>query len=132
MSDEKFVINGDRLKRFCELSVNVLIKDALRKETYARGNQMPFFTKELSKEIMTRSRLRKKYLKNRNEENRAIYVKQRNYCVSLILRLFWKTMKPSLSNKIVTRDRIHLTENGEVVRTQLETESILNSIGDSI
>ena len=41
-------------------------------------------------------------------------------------------MKPSLSNKIVTRDRIHLTENGEVVRTQLETESILNSIGDSI
>ena len=132
MSDEKFVINGDRLKRFCELRVNVLIKDALRKETYARGNQMPFFTKELSKEIMTRSRLRKKYLKNRNEENRAIYVKQRNYCVSLILRLFWKTMKPSLSNKIVTRDRIHLTENGKVVRTQLETESILNSIGDSI
>ena len=31
--------------------------------------------KELSKEIMTRSRLRNKYIKNRNEENRAIYVK---------------------------------------------------------
>ena len=132
LSNEKFVINDDGLKRFCELSVSILNKHAPRKKSYARGNHMPFFTKELSKEIMTRSRLRKKYLKNRNEENRAIYVKQRNYCVSLILRLFWKTMKPSLSNKIVTRDRIHLTENGEVVRTQLETESILNSIGDSI
>ena len=67
LSDENFVINGGRLKRFCELSVNVLIKDALRKETYARGNQMPFFTKELSREIMSGSILRKKYLKNRNE-----------------------------------------------------------------
>ena len=84
MSNEKFVINDDGLKRFCEQSVNVLNKHASRKEKYARGNQMPFFTKELSKEIMTRSRLRSKYLKNRNEENRAIYVKQRNDCVSLL------------------------------------------------
>ena len=42
------------------------------------------FSKGLSKEIMTRSRLRNKYLKNRNEENRPIYVKQGNYCVSLL------------------------------------------------
>ena len=45
---------------------------------------MPVFTKELSKEIMARSRLRNNYVKNRIEENRAIYVKQRNYCVSLV------------------------------------------------
>ena len=130
LSNEKFVINDDGLKRFCELSVNVLKKHAPRKKKYARRNQMPFFTKELSKEIMTRSRLRNKYLKNRNGENRAIYVKQRNYCVSLLRKskkkyyenldernlmdnkLFWKTIKPSFSDKIVTRDRIHLTENG--------------------
>ena len=76
-----FVTNDDG---FCEVSVNVLNKHATRKRKYARGNQMPFFTKELSKEIMTRSRLRNKYLKNRNEENRAIYVKRRNYCVPLV------------------------------------------------
>ena len=52
-----------RLFRFCELSVNVLNKHAPRKKKYARGNQMPFFTKELSKEIMTRSRFPNKYLK---------------------------------------------------------------------
>ena len=145
MSNEKFVINDDGLKRFCELSVNVLNKHAPRKKKNATGNQMPFFTKELSIEIMTKSRLRNKYLKNRNEENRAIYVKQRNYCVSLLRKskkkyyenldernlmdnkLFWKTIKPSFSDKIVTRDKVHLTENGEVVKTELETPETLNN-----
>ena len=72
------------MKRLCELSVDVLNKYAPRKKKYPRGNQMPFFIKELSKEIMTRSRLRNKYLKTRNEQNRAMHVKQRNYCVSLL------------------------------------------------
>ena len=137
LSNEKFVINDDGFKRFCELSVNVLNKHASRKKKYARGNQMPFFTKELSKEIMTRFRLRNKYLKNRNEENRAISVKQKNYCASLLRKSkrkyyenldernlmdnkrFWKTIKPSFADKIVTRDKIHLTENGEIVKTEL-------------
>ena len=145
MSDEKFVINDDGLKRFCKLSVNVLNKHAPPKKKYARGNQMPFFTKELSKEIMARSRLHNKYLKNRSEENKAIYAQQRNYCASLLRKskkkyyenldernlmdnkLFWKIIKPSFSDKIVTRDRIHLTENGEVVKTELETAETLNN-----
>ena len=145
LSNEKFVINDDGLKRFCELSDNVLNKHAPCKKKYARGNQMPYFTKELSKEIMTRSRLRDKYLKNRNEENRAIYVKQINYCVSLLRKskkryyenldernlmenkLFWKIIKPSL-----IRDRIHLTENGEVVKTELETAETLNNFFKSV
>ena len=151
LSNEKFVINDDGLKRFCELSVNVLNKHAPRKKKYPRGNQMSFFTKELSKEIMTRSRLLNKYIRNRNEENRAIYVKQRNYWVPLLRKskkkyhenldernlmdnkLFWKTIKPSFSDKIVTRDRIHLTKNGEVVKTELETaETLSNFFGDVI
>ena len=73
LSNEKFVINDDGLQRLCELSVSVLNRHAPRKKKYGRENQMPLFTKELSKEIMTRSRLRNKYLKN--EEIRAIYVK---------------------------------------------------------
>ena len=50
-------------------------------------------------EIMARSRLRNKYIKNRNEENRAIYVKQRNYCVSL-LRKSKKKYYENLDKKI--------------------------------
>ena len=41
-------------------------------------------TKDLPKNIMKRSRLRNKYLKNNNEENRKLYTKQRNYSVSLL------------------------------------------------
>ena len=67
--------------------------------------------KALPKEIMTRTRLRNKSLKNRSEENKKKYSKQRNYCVSLLRKsksnnfgnlneknindnkTFWKTIK---------------------------------------
>ena len=39
---------------------------------------------------------------------------------------FVKQQNLSFSYKIVTRDRIHLTENGEVVKTELETAETLN------
>ena len=42
--------------------MDTLNKVAPIKRKYARGNQMPFMTKELSKEIMARSRLKNKYL----------------------------------------------------------------------
>ena len=38
LSNEELVINDDELKRFCELSINILNKHALRKKKYARGN----------------------------------------------------------------------------------------------
>ena len=47
-----------------------------------RGNQAPL-TKELRKEIYTRSKLKNKYNRNPTEENKATYKKQRNNCVSL-------------------------------------------------
>ena len=45
---------------------------------------MPFMTKNLSKEIMARSRLRNKYLKHKTEENCLLYTQIRNKCVSLL------------------------------------------------
>ena len=42
-------------------------------------------------------------------------------------KLFWKTIEASFSDKIVTRDRMRLTENGEVVKTELETTETLNN-----
>ena len=51
---------------------------------YARGNQMSFVTKDLSKEIMTRPRLRNKYLKYKTEESCLVYTQQRNKYVSLL------------------------------------------------
>ena len=51
---------------------------------HVRGNQMPFFDKELSRAIMTRTKLRNNFLQNKSEENRKLYAKQRNFCVSLL------------------------------------------------
>ena len=47
-------------------------------------------------------------------------------------KFLWKIIKPSFSDKIVTRDRIHLTENGEVVNTELETAETLNNFFGNI
>ena len=84
--------------------------------------------------ILKRSRLRNKCLKNNNEENRNLYTKQRNYCVSLLRKSkkadyenldegkvsdnkpFWRIVKASLSEKFNARERISLSENGDIVK----------------
>ena len=73
--------------------------------------------KSLSKAIMVRTRLRNIFLKNRSEENKIIYNKQRNLCVTLLKKSkreyyqnlgvenvcddkkFWKVVKPLLPNE---------------------------------
>ena len=42
--------------------------------------------KVLNKAIMTRSRLRNKYLKEKNTDSKITNNKQRNYCVNLMRR----------------------------------------------
>ena len=63
LSKEVFVNNDDILQRFCDININILNRHAPRKRKLARGNQMPFITKDLSKAIMKRSRLRITFLK---------------------------------------------------------------------
>ena len=84
---ENFINNDDGFQRFCHINLNALNKHAPCKKTHARGNQMPFFNKELSKAIMRRTKLRNIFLKTRSEENRIRYTKQINFCVSLLTLL---------------------------------------------
>ena len=81
-SKENFINNDDGFQRFCHISLDVLNKHAPCKKKHARGNQMPFFNKELSKAIMTRTKLRNILLQNRSEENRIHYTKQKFLCLS--------------------------------------------------
>ena len=87
--------------------------------------------KILSKAIMLRTNLRKKFLKNRSNENKTNYLKQGNHCVSLLRKtkreyysnleekkicdnkIFWKM----LSKKIKFNERITLIENDEIIKT---------------
>ena len=62
------VNNDDGFQRFCDINITTLIKHTSSKKKYARRNQMPFLTKDLSKAIMTRFILRNKFLNNKTEK----------------------------------------------------------------
>ena len=101
-------------------------------------------TKELSKSIMERTRLRNKFLKNPTIENKLAYTKQRNFCVSLLRKVkreyfaninekniidnrkFWQTVKPFLSEKNKSKEKITLIKNDEIISDDLEVANTLN------
>ena len=66
-------------------SCNKILDDhAPLKKKYVRDNHSPFMNKSLSKAIVLRTRLRNIFLKNRSDENKINYNKQRNLCVTLL------------------------------------------------
>ena len=150
MSKENFINNDDGFQRFCLISLHALNKHAPRKKKHARGNQTSFFNKELSKAIMTRTKLRNIFLQNRIEENRIRYTKQISFCVSLLRKikkryyenlnekfvvdnqLFRKTVKPLQFDNVAGKNEIHLIENNELVKTDLETAEVLNNFFSNI
>ena len=94
---------------------------------------------------MKRTRLKNKLLKNRNDYNKKEFSKQRNYCVTVVRKskklhysnldekkitddkTFWKTIKPFLSNKIVSREKVTLIEEDEIIESDINTAQILNT-----
>ena len=110
------------------------------KKKMLKGNQAPFLTKELRKEIYTRSKLKNKYRSNLIEENKAIYKKQRNKYVSSLRRKaikayfnnvtktgvqtnkdFWELVKPFLTNKgSLENAEIMLTDKDKIVDEEKE------------
>ena len=110
------ILDGD-LTGFLDACKKSLDYQAPRKKKYTRANQVPFLTKEINKEIMTRSRLRNKFLRCRSDVNKKAYNEQRNRYVKLVRsakkayysnlsikdvndnKIFWKTVKPLFSEK---------------------------------
>ena len=78
------------------------------------------------------------------------YTKRRSFCVSLLRKtkkryyenlnekfvvdnkLFWKTLKPILSDYVTGKDEIHLIENNELKKTDQETAEVLNNFFSNI
>ena len=133
ISNSYLKFNDNGFSGFFDICRTTLDQHAPRKKKYARGNHMPFIKKTLSKEIMKRSKLRNKFLKDRTEENRNRYASQRSCCVSLLKKTkkeyfgnlneksvcnnkaFWKTVKPFLLDKITSKEQITLVENKEII-----------------
>ena len=139
-------LNGGTMdcETFETVSVAVLNRYAPLKEKYMRANNQPFMNKTLSKAVMTRSRLRNKFLKNPNNTNKLNYTKYRNYCSKLFKKekkkyyndldtklitdnkKFWKTVKPLFSDKHFSNNKITLVGD-EIISTDKEVAETLNS-----
>ena len=89
-------------------SVGRVNKHAPMKKKIVRANNAPSITKTLSKAIMNWSRFMNKFLKNPNDENKAKYNKQRNYCDNL-LRRGKKRYYDSLNLKDIRCNKIFLS-----------------------
>ena len=63
---------------FENLVLQTLDKMAPVKQKYIRGNQSPVMNKDIHKAIMTRPRLRNRFLKEPTQMNRIAYKKQKN------------------------------------------------------
>ena len=130
---------------FFELCRNELEHHAPRKKKYIRGNNKPFMTKAVSKSLIERTRLRNTFLKNPTVANKFAYIKQRNFCVSLLRKVkreyfanlneknitdnrkFWQTIKPFLSEKNKSREKITLVKNEEIISDDVEVANTLNN-----
>ena len=139
-------INADcsGLEKFQQICINTLDIFAPCKKNYARGINMPFMNKSLTKAHLKRSRSRNLYLKRKTDTSRIAYIKQHKYCVSLLRKTkkghytslnekdvadnnqFWRTVKPLLSDKIKPSDKIILIEGEKIISDNKENAEILN------
>ena len=143
--------NSDKgFNKFLDVCKEALNMYAPLKKKYIRGNNSPFMNRILSKEIMKRSILRNLFSKSKSEADKKNYVKQRNYCVSLLRRTkkeyygnldprkiadnrtFWRTVKPFLSNKSVENEKIILVEKEEILTKDNSVAKVLNNFFSNI
>ena len=115
------------------------------KKKFIRANHAPYMTKNLRKAIMKRSQLENKYISNSTVENRNKYKKHKNFCSKLYKKerknfysqldiknitdnkLFWKTMKPFLSEKCTYASKISLVHNDNVISDDQESADTFNN-----
>ena len=141
----EFDIENIPYETFTNIFIDILNLHAPLKKKYLRANHSKFISKELSKEIMLRSKLRNKFLKDKTDEARTKYRKQRNICVHLLRRAkrnyyndldlsnvtdnrkFWKTIRPLFANKIKVKNKITLNEDSKYTKDDQKVANIFNS-----
>ena len=84
LTKQKKVLDEKGLDAFSEICTDVLDKHAPQRKWYLRSNHKPFMNNEISKTVIARTRLRNRFLKNRSNQNRDLFRKQRNLRFLLI------------------------------------------------
>ena len=106
---------------------------------------MPFFNKELSSAHKKRTQLRNRYLRKKSHQNKRLYTKQRNFYISLPRKTkkkhyanlnhkdiadnkqFLRTVKPLLSGKSKSNEKITLVEDNRIISEDKDNAELLNS-----
>ena len=118
--------------KFANKFLQVLDKHAPIKTKITRGNDAPFMTSDLRREIRHRSRLSNKAFKLKTSESKCAFKRQRNKCTNLLResqtkyfenindgrdKHFWKVIKPFMNDKgnHGIEDYI-LEENGQIIQ----------------
>ena len=144
-----------KFETFNAIVTGVLAFHAPIKKKTVRADDGPFMTKILSKAIMSRTRLRNIYCKDRTVENLKAFKKQRNKTVKILRqakkdyykgldiknlnatnktdnRKFWISVKPHFNDKVKTSSAIVLMENDEIVSEDRAVANILNDYFSNI
>ena len=77
------------------------------KKKFIRGNQAPFMTRNLRRQIYTRSRFRNKFCKDPTKENEKLCKKQRNKCVAFTRICIKEYFHNITYNNIVTNKKFN-------------------------
>ena len=106
---------------------------------------MPFFNKELPSAHKKIMQLRNRYLRKKSYQNKWLYTKQRNFCVSLLRKTkkkhyanlnqkdiadnkqFWRTVELLLSDKSQSNEKLTLVEYNKRVIEDKDNTELLNS-----
>ena len=136
-------VGSSQFALFQTISLELLNRLAPSKKKTLRNNQSSYITKEVRKAIMTRSRLRNKFLKTKSQECKQAYNNQRNLCVTMVRKRkknyfnnlnvknvtdnkqFWKTVKPFFFSKVGDNERIALIKGEKVVSEEREVAETL-------
>ena len=136
----KHDLNDIDYTNFHEIVISILNARVPLKKKHLGANHASFVTKEFWKAVMKRARLRNVCLKKRTEATKAVYNYQWIICVSFLRKSnrsyfenlnvrpvrdnkkFWKILVPLFSNKIKSKERITLIENGNIISSDKKVD----------
>ena len=146
LKGEMYKDHSDKFSAFTNVFRNVLDKYSPLKTKTISGNHAPFMTKNLSKAIMNRCRLRSKYLKWPSRKTFLEYKKAKTICNSLNKstkkayfadisrkgfvsnKTFSNTVKPFLTNKgFPANENIAIKCNEEIISDTTKLAGIFNT-----
>ena len=143
----KIDLNNAELSEFTEIFLSILDK---KSQKFTRANNSNFVTKNLRKVVMKRSKLRNKYLRERINEEKSLYNKKRNLCMSILHknkrvyfgnlnnkividnRKFWKTISPLFFKKAFHRECTTLKESNKTIKNNVELAETFNTFFSKI